>query len=125
MNPRCVPVCPSHVAGFPLPRCVLQNQRCLWLPLFDEKVARVKGVRAAMSTQLPKASAPSPARHQRLVVLDTVIRRDAAQRLSLALTLLARAANEDGADPTAALAQPGDLFAASGEPTPSLEEQSA
>ncbi|MDP9310057.1 MAG: hypothetical protein M3R24_04015 [Chloroflexota bacterium] len=78
-----------------------------------------------MSTQLPKASAPSPARHQRRVVLNAVIRRDAAQRLSLALTLLARAANEDGADRNAALAQPDDLFAASDAPTPSLEEQSA
>ena len=40
--------------------------------------------------------APRPGRSPRRVVLEAVIRRDAAQRLSLALTLLARASDEDG-----------------------------
>jgi hypothetical protein len=39
---------------------------------------------------------PRPARSPRRVVLKAVGRRDAAQRLSLALTLLARAGGECG-----------------------------
>ena len=39
---------------------------------------------------------PRPGRSPRRVVLNAVVRRDAAQRLSLALTLLARASDEGG-----------------------------
>lgn len=66
-----------------------------------------------MATQLPHSHARSSARPPRRVVLDAVVRRDAAQRLSLALTLLARAADEDGATTGEPRVQPSDT-----RPTP-------
>lgn len=51
-------------------------------------------------TSQPDHDRPSPrqSRPPRRVVLEAVIRRDAAQRLSLALTLLARACGDGRAD---------------------------
>ncbi len=51
-------------------------------------------------TSQPDHDRPSPrqSRQPRRVVLEAVIRRDAAQRLSLALTLLARACGDGRAD---------------------------
>lgn len=77
-----------------------------------------------MAVQQPPTRSRAAARHPRRVILAAVIRRDAAQRLSLALTLLARAANEDAAHPRVAITQPADGCTATGHPTSAQEEQS-
>ncbi len=78
-----------------------------------------------MATQPPHGHSRSSARQSRRVVLDTVVRRDAAQRLSLALTLLARAACEDGASTGVASAQPSDTSPTTADLTLVQEEQPA
>jgi hypothetical protein len=120
MSQQCIRAGNAVAAYGPWPHGVLQNAWCLRLP---QRAARVKGGRAAMATQPTHPRSRSSVRPPRRVVLEVVVRRDAAQRLSLALTLLARAANEDGADASAAVSQPTDGVTATDDPTPTQEEQ--
>ncbi len=79
------------------------------------------GTREAMRAQPTSARPPARrARPPRRVVLERVVRRDAAQRLSLALSLLARACSEQR-DPTRHVPEPDGAALGAGPP-PMQEE---